>query len=620
MRSSSASYRAIWAVPCVALAFSGCDGCQSEKPFTPFGPASAWPQAAAPASAALPSASAAPATSAREFSARSAERPASNERARWSLGGEKLEAPKGWHFEQGLAGDWDGDGKGDAVVWLVPIDKGPTVPLGELWWFAAERAPQLLAPLPGFVPTGPDCSVDVALRQTGPKTVLLDASARCTSRLIPRAPVRALSIFEPGRPEGERLLMALKLAEAAPGEHLSATVQTLDADGDDRDDVRVRLEVGASGSRVTAEVPFVWFDRPQGPSRDPREPGVSFARLASRLVVQSTGKNTSKKVEASAQALYRLYASVCAESGTTRLFAGDTSGLGCGELGTTFSRLRRARVQAALAQKDPLAALSVLEQNAWFEPAAGESELSELAKLVREALFIRSIGRVDELPVEPLAAGPLPRYSPLRFTAEGVLLVQSREGVSAFDADGAPLDVDAGTFEAWPLSIQSSSGRLLSGVILSCDRSEVALQITAPNGAREEPVPVALLAPRPGACAGGHGLALPRLVPLGFQAERPELFIAGTHVGAVRQSAESGVPGAARSADGKTTVVLSSLGLVVLGAEKELWTGELVDPRAVESCVVANGARAVACVRRERVVLFTNPDAGSAARAGGATR
>jgi hypothetical protein len=607
VKSSYAPYRVVATAPFFVLALSGCDGCQSEKPFTPFGAASAWPDAAVPAP---PSASAPPAPSASAFTARAAERPPPGALSTWKVAGQTLEAPKGRQFAQGLSGDFGGDGKAEVVAWLVPAEKGPTVPLGELWLFPHEGAAELVAPLPGFVPTGPDCSLDVSLRQTGPRTVLLDASARCSSRLIPRAPVRALSIFQPGRPEAERLLMALKLAEAAPGERLDAEVETLDADGDGLDDVRVRMKVAAPEGRGTAEVPFVWFDRPQGPSRDPREPGTTFARLASRLVVESTGKNTSKKVDASALALYRLYASICEESGSTRFFAADTGGISCGELTTTFSRLRRARVQAALAQKDTLTALSVLEQNAWFEPAAKDAELSELRQVVRDAFTVLPIGRAEEAPVQPLAPGPLPRYSPLRFTSDGLLLVQSRDGVVAIGADGAPVDTDARAFDSWPVSIQSPSGRLFTGLILSCDRSEVALQITAPTGAREEPAAVSLLAPRPGPCAGGPGVSPPRLVPLGFHGDLPELFIAGTRVGGAPGSDESGEPafGSARSPDGKTTVLPSSLGLVVRGAKQELWAGDLVDPPSLEGCAVANEARAVACVRRGSVVVFTRPD------------
>src|SRR5688572_18849424 len=112
-------------VATVPLAFglSGCR-CGDEKPYTPFGVASSLGDAETPK---VPSTSA---------SAASADAGAPIEKSvlaprdakRWSLGGRELAAPDGFVFEQGIPADFDGDGAGDAVAWLVPAGDAGAIP------------------------------------------------------------------------------------------------------------------------------------------------------------------------------------------------------------------------------------------------------------------------------------------------------------------------------------------------------------------------------------------------------------------------------------------------------------------------------------------------------------
>src|SRR5687767_5405726 len=156
-------FRRCW--PLVLCAVSGCK-CENDKPYTPFGVASATPDSSSLASA-QPSASA-PAPSG--FAPRKAELAPGGVKS-WNLGGTTIEAPADRHFEQGVVSDLDGDGDNEIVAWLLAnegLAPGKLVPAGELWLFPPGAPARPVLQLPSFVPTGPGCRLVTRLFQTGP--------------------------------------------------------------------------------------------------------------------------------------------------------------------------------------------------------------------------------------------------------------------------------------------------------------------------------------------------------------------------------------------------------------------------------------------------------------------
>src|SRR5262249_25266052 len=154
----------------------------------------------------------------------------------------------------------------------------------------------------------------------------------CDAALVPRSPTRGIVVLSPS---GERAtVLELRIADAAPGEALSIAVDSTDRDGDGRDDVRVSSTLGPEGpDAIDATADLVWLDRTAGPARDSSEPAHSLAALASLSAVRASGKNTSRQVPARVASARRLYGTLCAESGTPRIFDADGAPFSCASVG-----------------------------------------------------------------------------------------------------------------------------------------------------------------------------------------------------------------------------------------------------------------------------------------------
>jgi hypothetical protein len=200
------------------------------------------------------------------------------------------------------------------------------------------------------------------------------------------------------------------------------------------------------------------------------------------------------------------------------------------------------------------------------------------------------------------------RYSPLRFEADGRLLVQTPHGLMRVANDGSgseALDPNASEPKSWPLQVENAQGAQWIGLTYACDRSETLLNLA---GASSSTLASELLAPRPGTCRGG---SLPRStppIPLSFQGTTPEAIVAGKSINAQAERVPAAVvPGSARSPDGQYLAVPSPLGLVIASRERTaLWYSADVNWSALEAsdCVVANAARAAACISGGRARLF----------------
>ena len=594
-------------------ALSGCDSCSSKKPYTPFGVASSLPSVE-PSAPVAPEPLPAPSTSATGFAVRKAELvPGTPER--WRGPDLDLNAPPGRRFAQVLPTDFNGDQKPEALAWLVPAPKEKDAAPGELWYFPNGEPARSIAALPGFVPSSADCTLTTTLTQSGPHSATIDVTASCNPPLIARAPSRALLVVSPN--VEHPVLLTVRAASAAADETLNFSVDSSDQDHDGRDDVRLSVSLGNAGASEPATADLIWLDRAAGASRSASEPAASLMRLAGKIAVQARSKRTGIASERVATSL-RLLSSLCAEGGVPRVFDEDGAPFRCGGLASVLDSLTMSDAVASLAQGDVQSAFAVLQRDGWYF-----AKLSSAQRKALERELVRAVTKLEAGPALAARTVPLvpqaPHYSPLWFEADAALLIQGTSGVTRLAADRASeaaISAEAGA-PSWPLELASASGLRVLGGVHACDRSEVLFNESDAAHPLLPPLTTRLLAARPASCTGhGTGPAV-TITPLSFDDNGLDALVAGTRV-TVAPSGKKPAPGlpqlgTPRSADGRWLVTPTALGLLVIGERKELWqTGKLsehADASRFTDCVVANDARAVACIEAGRAILFERPKA-----------
>ena len=590
---------------------SACDGCGSNKPYTPFGVASGLPNAEVPAPPS-PELGGAAAGGTSGFSAHKAELvPAAPES--WQGSGLSLSAPLTLRFAQVLPADFDGDQKLDALAWLVPAPNEKNAAPGELWYFPNGAAAKKLAALPGFVPSSADCTLSTTLTQTGASSATLDVSAVCTTQLIARAPVRALLVVSP-RVE-HPVLLTLRAASAAPDESLSFAVDSSDQDRDGRDDVKLTVSVAAQGVSEPASADLVWLDRAAGASRSSSEPSASLLRLAGRVGLHARGKRGGDAIERVGSVL-RLLSSLCAEGGVARVFDEDGVPPRCGDLSRVVDSLMMSEVLASLAQGETLNAFAVLRKDGWYF-----SKLSNAQRKAIERELSRAVSKFDADAPLTARAQPsvpqLPHYSPLWFETDGALLIQGASGVTRLASNRATeeaVSAEAGT-PSWSLDLALPNGQRVIGAVHACDRSELLFNESDAQHPLLPALASHMLAARPASCNGhGTGPAV-SIAPLSFDESGLDALVAGARISVAPSGKKplAGLPamGTPRSPDGRWLVVPSALGLLVVGDRKELWQTDKLQDHAdalhFSDCVVANDAHAVACIDSGRAIVFERP-------------
>jgi hypothetical protein len=570
---------------------SGCDGCQKDQPYNPFGVTSALPDASG-------SAEPPPVTSAKPEPSKyrpAIVAPAGSRKLK--MGELVLDAPPRYLFDRAVV---LGEGATQqALAWVKAEPEARDVPLGALIGFTASGERKQIAQLPSFVPSAPGCSHTTRLVQSGPSSVLLDTLATCQTPLLARVPIQAVSVISPAstRPE----VFALRLAAPAPNEALAVDADSSDRDGDGREDVKLTLTLtGPDGAKASASLAFL--DRAAGVSRDAAEPRASLL-LAAKAILSKAGPSAIAELDA----MRRLLASLCAEGATSRVFDAEGSPLRCGDLSAVIDTLARAEVLARLAAKDALGAVAVLSRSDWyFKKLSADADKAITKELTKRLLAVTPAA--TPLTARPKAAKG-PHFSPLWFEPDGSLLIVGDAGVTRASRDGTSetaADSEAGT-SAWPLDVVDPGGKRLSGTLCSCDASEIQLATTDAAGAIQPGLPTRLLSPRPGGCKGRF--ICPDPVPIAASADGFSVLIAGALVEPKKVGAALPSPGSARSPDGKWLVAATPLGLVVSGQAQELWKlpEAPLDTRRAQDCVVANDRAAVACVVDGRAVLFKRP-------------
>jgi hypothetical protein len=580
---------AVLALPLLAL---GCEGCEKDKPYTPFGVTSAVPSAGdADAAPPAPSAKVEPGKFPAALVA-----PAGSRKLR--MGELTLDAPAHYVFDRALVlGEAD---KQQAVAWLKSDADATEVPRGLLMSYGPGGAAKQVMTLPSFVPIAPGCLHSTRLVQTGQNSVLVDTTATCPAGLVARVPVEAVSVIAPASSRAE--VLTLRLAAPAPGELLSVDEDSSDRDGDGREDVKLVFTLlGPEGAKASATLAYV--DRAAGVSRDAAEPRASLS-LAAKAILAKAGPTASAEVEA----MRRLLAALCAEGATPRVFDAEGSALRCDDLGGVVDTLARAEVLSRLAAKDALGAVSVLTRSDWyFKKISADAEKSITKELTKRLLAVTPTPSALGAKAK---ASKGPHWSPLWFEQDGALLIETEAGVVRASRDGTAetaVDADGGT-PAWPLDVTDTTGRHLTGSLCACDSSEVQLGIADTKGAPQNGLPTRLLSPRPGGCKGRF--ACPDPTPVATSDSGFSVLIGGALCEPKKSGKTLPSPGSARSPDGSWLVSATPLGVVVTGPTQELWKlpdAAPLDVRHAQDCVVANDRAAVACVADGKVVLLRRP-------------
>jgi hypothetical protein len=592
------------AVTALSLAASlfGCDLLDTDRrPYTPFPVASG--AASQQPSASLPPAE--PPPRAPPLSREAIDAP--TRAVEWRVGERTLTAPDGLVFRLALLGGIEGGGERDVLAWAVGTEDRPVV--GELWLYPEQGEPRLVQAAPSFLPTGPGCSHGARLSHAGPSSVTLDIKAVCSGPLLPRAPERSVSVLAPLRTPA--LIIGFRLAAPARDERLEVDVSAADRDGDGRDDVEMSLRFGTTES-ADVRAQFVWLQRAAGLSRDMAEPRASFVELAQLETMRAGNQKSSLEVAEHTASVRRLYSSLCAESGVSRIFLDDGAALDCGDLSAPFEALTSAEIDAALSRGQVTEGFAALERHAWF-PARGRTTNEKLTKAWLAKLMQRVVRRrvVKLVPLRavPRALDAAPHYSPLSFHADGSLLILSAEGLVRSAPDGR-FEYDASDeVDGWPTAVISPTGEQLTGVAFPCDRSDVVWLRSAADGAPLPPLPTALVAPRPGSCAGA-ALTQPNVAPLGWSEVEPSAFIGASRVGGRPSAAPMG---SALSPNGRYAIIVTRWGLLVPSEDKTtLWTfNEPALASQLSECVVSNNAQAAACLLEGRAhVILPDPKSG----------
>lgn len=525
----------------------------------------------------------------------------------WRVAERELTAPNGLLFRLALVGGIQGGAERDVLAWAVGTPEHPTI--GELWFYPENGDPRLIMAAPGFLPTGPGCSHGARLTHAGASTVALDIEATCSGPLLPRAPERSVTLLAPLR--SPSLIVGFRVAAAARDERLEMEVSAVDRDGDGRDDVDMSLRFGTT---ETADVRarFVWLQRAAGLSRDMAEPRASFVALTEASEERADPAPTAVDITANAATARRMFASLCAESATPRIFLDDGAALECGDLSGPFEALTNAEIDAALSGARVGEGFAALERHAWYVGGNGASleafSKRQLAKLEKKAVRRRVIKLVP-LKAQARAVEPAPHYSPLGFHTDGSLLILTNDGVVRAAPDGR-FEYDASEeVDGWPTVVASATGEQLVGVAFPCDRSEVVWLRTAADGSPLEPLPTRLVAPRPGSC-GSSPFISPSINPAAWSGAEPSGYVGATWLGATTKQPPLG---SAVSPNGRYGIVATRWGLLVGSEDRTaLWVFD--DPALsarLSDCVVSNNAQAAACLLGGRAtVILPDPKSG----------
>jgi hypothetical protein len=610
-----------------AFGVTACDSCNRERPYVPFHADSSLSAASTiESSTPTPSAAVAPIEPEIVIEAKRIE-PASS---RLEVAGKGIELPKKLRAEWSLEHDLTGDGQLDALVWVRSEARSPSdaEPLASLWFFPTGGDARQVWTLPGFMPTGQGCTLQPHLQGLASGFAWLDVTSHCTGSLPERTPTRLAILLAPAA--SRPIVLGLRVAEPAEGESLAFTPKLVDRDGDKRLDPTLSFEMTVARTSATAKAEFGWIDRTAGLSFD-----ESYFTTALEPTFLSWEAKLSKKTKAvglnrETDAFRRLLASLCQQAATPRIWDYQGDAFRCPAVSTIGSRLTRIEVKTALVTNDLALALHSLSYASQWMTGLAAVERETMRKLIDKQFTLVKATLPLPVTVRPKPSNGQPRFSPLKFDVDGSLLVvNDKNGLERVALDGSSTvlspvvnsDSDAGTSELnhnapkpWPLEVVARDGRKWAGVVPACNRSELVLSFTLPNGSLAPLTPTQLLAPRPGVCKAPKTWPL-NIAPIAFTGELPTAIIDGACVaeqGATlcQNPSKLGptLPGSPRSPDGRRLVVASVLGPVVFGGNRpERWENAAFEGAPLSDCVVSNDASAIACIQQGKVLFSLRP-------------
>jgi hypothetical protein len=248
-------------------------------------------------------------------------------------------------------------------------------------------------------------------------------------------------------------------------------------------------------------------------------------------------------------------------------------------------------------------ALGAAERADWFGKNA--TRQPELARLLKEKVPSKEARRLARFRVTPKTS-PLPYRTPLTFDERGQLWVVTDDKPKRLTMEGDPPLITPATETEpekrieppnWSIDVAGPNGRKLQAVVPSCERSEVLLAFEEAGAQLAQPIPLPLLAPRPGKCTAFAPDPLP-VTPLYWSAGAL-IFVAG---------GETLTSHAQAQAPKQPVAYPTSLGLAVsLNGKLSLWTGP--ETGALHHCAVDAERERVACLAKEFItVLTTRPE------------
>lgn len=599
----------------------GCRGCANDHPYVP--PA-VQPAQESTSDAALPADIVGPSLDGGNTIEPALIAPP--ETTSWKTNGLTLEAG-GREIVSALVGDFDGDGKKDAlaIVRPVPAERKPGSSTGELVFFHGGMGGMEGVPA-GAIASGPalgvqpTCVPTARLEKIGARSAFAEIGSSCPSGV------------------GSRAIVVVRLAAPAPAVAFDATVAdprdapklTVDVDAADRDKdgiddvvLRIGLEGGGAGAenvpRLTARLAF--FDRPAGPSRDPEEPEASLRAIAAQAAARATKAKDAPAVAPLVQQVRALYRAMCLEGGAPRVLKiHGGSAASCGT-SKALEAAGVAEVRASVTEGYALRAFAAAEAAQLAPATRTAAKTSEIQKLLGEVappLEAKSV-RILTAPVDASRGGH-PEWGPLAFEYTGKLLVRHGKSVMRVDpetGEGEPADV-----VAWRDEVVSPDGK--SRWLEAYHACEgVALRATfAPTGEGEMNDVVLPIAPRLGkSCTGGRGEAA-SAVPIAWGPRGLEAIVAGqpllikhdppsaSLLGAFTD--EIPPPGSPRSHSARFFALAMPSGVLVRGrAAPDRWSlvrSPDLEPYAdVRRCTSNDDGSRLACIRRRSAVVVTLP-------------
>lgn len=590
-----------------ALLSTGCDTCRNDHPYVPY----AIGEGGAAPSASTGLSQPAQPTPSSTLEVTPTGEPAPPSTTTWEHGDLRLRAPDGHHFEHGLFGDLDGDGKTDAVV-IVRSFSAPTR-FAAYVYVAGNDSPVLMTS--ASLPASPRALGRHGIQRVGSSALVSIAVVPADGTAGARRVAFVDLVVEKGKPLVARPRLEVSVLDPKDAPALDVTVDASDRDGDGTRDLGLVFAVRDPRAPASARVAF--FDRPAGFARDPEEPRASLALLAKAALAKAQKpKEAGLALElvASTAALARA---VCPELPGARTsewaFVTDSTCHSADALGD----LALAEVVALANSGRPFSAVAAFGR--WrgpyvTRPKDKEREAEKALEAALRGVIPREVRTLRAAPL--IGKRHVPSWGPISF-APGAVEVLTAEGV---------VRVDLATFEerksdspVWPTALLAPDGSRLVEVYDACRggrlRATFAPSSKTPD-AEPHDVPLPVETPLVPPCTTSRGEPAD-VSPISWGPAGLELFVAGeplvvdaslSHATSLlKPSGQRPSRGAASSPDGSAVALATPLGVVVRTPKGEFRVKGGGLGTALSQCTVADDASAIACLDGAKAVLALLP-------------